>query len=90
MTFPATQRQGDVLRFIAGYQEAHGGVSPSFEEIAAALGLKGKSCAHWMLDALEERGHVRRLRNRARAIEVLRPVSIPRGPAGEPLFMVRL
>jgi repressor LexA len=46
------------------------GVSPSFEEMKLALGLKSKSGIHRLIEALEERGYLERLPNRARALEV--------------------
>ncbi|MBM3928244.1 MAG: transcriptional repressor LexA, partial [Sphingomonadales bacterium] len=48
------------------------GVSPSFEEMKEALDLKSKSGVHRLISALEERGFLRRLPNRARALEVLK------------------
>src|SRR5690606_26602225 len=48
------------------------GISPSFEEMKEALDLKSKSGVHRLISALEERGFIRRLPNRARALEVLR------------------
>lgn len=47
------------------------GCSPTFEEIMAHTGLKSKSNVHRLLTSLEERGYIRRLYGRARAIEVL-------------------
>ncbi len=81
-------RQQAALRYIIGYQEAFGGVSPSFMEIGAAIGYMGKSQVGRVLTALERKGHIRRLRYRARAIEVLRPISIAHGLHGEPLFFL--
>ena len=49
-----------------------GGISPSFEEMKEALGLKSKSGIHRLISALEERGFLRRLPNRARALEVIK------------------
>ena len=49
-----------------------GGISPSFDEMRDALGLKSKSGVHRLISALEERGFIRRLPNRARALEVLK------------------
>lgn len=84
-----TPRQADLLRFIQGYQEAHGGVSPSCDEMSRALGCKARSGhVFGMLLGLEERGHISRLPNRVRAIEILSPISIPRSPEGEPLYAV--
>ena len=66
---------------------AEGGVSPSFEEMKEALDLKSKSGIHRLISGLEERGFIRRLPHRARALEVVRlpeetAVARPRaGPA---------
>lgn len=49
------------------------GVTPSFEEMKVRLGLKSKSGVHRLVHALEERGFIRLIPNRYRAIEVLRP-----------------
>jgi len=59
------------MRFIQARLEETG-VSPSFEEMKEALDLKSKSGVHRLISALEERGFIRRLPNRARALEVLR------------------
>ncbi len=66
-----TSKQQELLRFIQDRLEA-GGVSPSFEEMKEALDLKSKSGIHRLISALEERGFIRRLPNRARALEVLK------------------
>jgi SOS-response transcriptional repressor LexA len=68
-----TPTQNNALRFIRSYIENNGGVSPSFTEIGAALGLKSKSNVSRIVVELERRGHIRRLHNRMRAIEVLEP-----------------
>jgi repressor LexA len=60
-----------LIRFIQARLEDTG-VSPSFEEMKEALDLKSKSGVHRLISALEERGFIRRLPNRARALEVLR------------------
>lgn len=73
-----TQKQFELLRFIDERLKATG-VSPSFEEMKEALDLKSKSGVHRLINALEERQFLRRLPNRARALEVLR---MP-GAAGE-------
>lgn len=67
-----TQQQSQLLGFIEGYQSEHGGASPSFEDMKAALSLKSKSGVHRILAGLEERGFIRRMRYRNRAIEVIR------------------
>ena len=66
-----TSKQRELLRFI---QErlAQDSVPPSFDEMKDALQLKSKSGIHRLITALEERGFIRRLPNRARAIEVIR------------------
>jgi repressor LexA len=66
-----TQRQHQLLQFIHGYFRDHG-VPPSFEEMRAALRLKSKSGIHRLITGLEERGYIRRLPYRARALEVIR------------------
>src|SRR3984893_5531974 len=66
-----TKKQSELLRFIhERLQEA--GVPPSFDEMKEALDLRSKSGIHRLILALEERNFIRRLPNRARAIEVLR------------------
>ena len=66
-----TAKQRALLLFIHERIEADG-VSPSFEEMKAALDLKSKSGIHRLITALEERGFIRRLPHKARALEVLR------------------
>jgi len=66
-----TRKQHELIRFIQERLEETG-VSPSFEEMKEALDLKSKSGVHRLISALEERGFIRRLPNRARALEVLR------------------
>ena len=66
-----TRKQHDLLSFIHTRLQATG-VSPSFEEMKEALALKSKSGVHRLISALEERRFIRRLPNRARALEVLR------------------
>ncbi len=65
-----TAKQNELLRFIHERLE-DSGVSPSFEEMKDALNLKSKSGVHRLIGALEERGFIRRLPNRARALEIL-------------------
>ncbi len=66
-----TRKQNELLRFIHERLQEEG-VPPSFEEMKDALELRSKSGIHRLIMALEERGFIRRLPNRARAIEVLR------------------
>jgi len=80
-----TRKQHELIRFIQVRLEETG-VSPSFEEMKEALDLKSKSGVHRLISALEERGFIRRLPNRARALEVLRqPEDVtPAAPAMRP------
>jgi len=72
-----TAKQQQLLLFISD-RLSSGGVSPSFDEMKDALGLKSKSGVHRLINALEERGFIRRMANRARALEVLK---LPEAPA---------
>jgi repressor LexA len=73
-----TRKQQELLLFI-NERLGKDGVSPSFDEMKDAVGLKSKSGIHRLITALEERGFIRRLPHRARALEVLK---LPPG-AGE-------
>ena len=66
-----TRKQYELLVFI-NRRLSEGGVSPSFEEMKEALGLKSKSGIHRLISGLEERGFIKRLPHRARALEVVR------------------
>jgi repressor LexA len=66
-----TRKQHELLCYINDHL-GETGVSPSFEEMKEALDLKSKSGVHRLISALEERGFIRRLPNRARALEVMR------------------
>ena len=66
-----TRKQNELLRFVHE-RVRETGVPPSFDEMKEALDLKSKSGIHRLITALEERGFIKRLANRARAIEVLR------------------
>ena len=66
-----TRKQYELLVFI-NRRLAESGVSPSFEEMKEALGLRSKSGIHRLISGLEERGFIRRLAHRARALEVVR------------------
>jgi repressor LexA len=66
-----TKKQYDLLMFIHKRVQRDG-VSPSFDEMKAALDLRSKSGIHRLITALEERGFIRRLPHRARAIEIMR------------------
>src|SRR5882762_3751139 len=77
-----TRKQFELLRFIhERLKEA--GVPPSFDEMKDALDLRSKSGIHRLITALEERGFIRRLPNRARAIEVIKlPDTLGNGMGG--------
>ncbi len=81
-----TSKQHELLRFIHERLEASG-ISPSFEEMKEALDLKSKSGVHRLIGALEERGFIRRLANRARALEVLK---MPEGGGSRDVNVVKL
>ena len=76
-----TRKQHDLLMFIHE-RLREDGVPPSFEEMKEALDLRSKSGIHRLITALEERGFIRRLAHRARALEILKlPESAVPGPA---------
>ena len=77
-----TRKQHQLVCFIND-RLSTSGVSPSFEEMKEALDLKSKSGVHRLISALEERGFIRRLANRARALEVLKmPERVRQAEAG--------
>lgn len=71
-----TERQAELLDFIRWSQSTKG-VTPSFQDMCDMLDLRSKSGVHRLITALEERGFIRRLRNRARAIEILDKPHLP-------------
>lgn len=75
-----TRKQLELLEFIQK-RVARDGVPPSFDEMKDALDLRSKSGIHRLITALEERGFIRRLAHRARAIEIVR---LPEAMGGEP------
>src|ERR1700754_710527 len=80
-----TRKQHELLRYIHERLK-ESGVPPSFDEMKDALNLRSKSGIHRLITALEERGFIRRLPNRARALEVVRlPESVAPNmrPAGK-------
>jgi repressor LexA len=81
-----TKKQHELLLFIQS-RLAEDGVSPSFEEMKDALNLKSKSGIHRLISGLEERGFIRRLAHRARALDVVRlPPGIPAALADRTKF----
>lgn len=84
-----TKKQHELLMYIHTYLEDRG-VCPSFDEMKEALDLKSKSGIHRLITALTERGFIRRLPHRARALEVLKlpdavlPEGLTKRPASPP------
>jgi repressor LexA len=76
-----TRKQYELLRFI-NERLKEAGVPPSFDEMKDALDLRSKSGIHRLITALEERGFIRRLPNRARAIEVIKMPELGAGAGG--------
>ena len=83
-----TRKQHELLSFIHQHLNRHG-VSPSFDEMKDALGLKSKSGIHRLITGLEERGFIRRLAHRARAVEVLRLPADMETPAELPANVIK-
>jgi repressor LexA len=84
-----TAKQHELLQFIQ-HRLGDNGVSPSFDEMREALELKSKSGVHRLISALEERGFIRRLPNRARALEVIKvpETAVPAAPAPRPVLPI--
>jgi repressor LexA len=78
-----TKKQYELLKFI-NKKLNQVGISPSFDEMKVALNLKSKSGIHRLITGLEERGYIRRLPHRARALEVIK---LPRIDEERPLKM---
>jgi repressor LexA len=82
-----TKKQHELLSFI-NRRLADEGVPPSFDEMKTALGLRSKSGIHRLITGLEERGFIRRMPHRARALEVVRmpkaaPDAVNKPPKGQ-------
>lgn len=75
-----TRRQRELLVYLRAYDGANG-TAPSFDEMVAAMGYKSKNSVHKLLVGLQERGFIRRMKGRARAIELV--------PEGHVHFKVR-
>ncbi|MEP6785503.1 MAG: transcriptional repressor LexA [Sphingomonadales bacterium] len=87
-----TRKQHDLICFINDRLEATG-ISPSVEEMKEALDLKSKSGVHRLISALEERGFIRRLPNRARALEVTKLPEggvVAKAPAAKPSNVIEM
>ena len=70
-----TFQQEKLLKFIIDYQKQNN-VTPSFDEMKDGLDLKSKSGIHRIVSALEERGYIKKLNNRARAIEIIKNINL--------------
>ena len=88
--FTSTPAQQQVWRFITGYLEAHDGISPTFQEIRLALGIGSRQSVSDLLDRLEERGVLTRLRLHQRAIALIVTPQVPRAPDGAPLYFISI
>ena len=75
-----TKKQHQLIIFI-DYKLRNSGISPSFDEMKEALKLKSKSGIHRLITGLEERGYIRRLPHRARALEIIK---LPENLSAEP------
>jgi repressor LexA len=80
-----TRKQLELLTFIKTRTEADG-VPPSFDEMKEALDLRSKSGIHRLITALEERGFIRRLAHRARALEIIKLPEAMERAAAKPAF----
>lgn len=76
-----TPKQHKLLMYIDSFIKTNGH-SPSFEEMKAAVGLKSKSGIHALINSLEERGFIRKLAHKARALEVLKMPEADEAPKG--------
>ena len=66
-----TKKQKILFEYLDKYIDGSG-ISPSFEEMKQALGLKSKSGIHRLITSLEERGYIRRIKHKARAMEIVK------------------
>jgi SOS-response transcriptional repressor LexA len=70
-----TNVQMETLDFIRGHLEQSGGVAPTVREIAHGMGYANHGCVQLTLTRLQDRGYIRRMRGRARAMEVIQRVA---------------
>jgi len=77
-----------LARFIAGYMDHHDGVAPTYAECARGIGVQSKASVSRLVRDLANSGSLRTLPRKDRAMELTRPVSIPRAPDGAPLYFV--
>lgn len=69
---PLTEKQAELLAYLKSCEKC-----PNFEDMMLALGLRSKSGVHRLISALEERGYIKRIPNRARCIELLPEPTLP-------------
>ena len=69
-----TETQRKVMLHLQDYMKAHDGIAPSLAEMATALSIKSSSGLHATMLRLEERGYIRRIKGKARALEIVRRV----------------
>lgn len=86
---PLSSHHRDLLRFIIGYQQAHG-YGPSLEEMAEAMAVEGTETVRRWLNDLERGGHTARPVKLPRCVKVLNRLPIPRAPDGAPLHFIRI
>ncbi len=84
MTMGLTPRQNDLYVYLLE-REFEGRVAPTIDEMRDRLGVRSKSSVHRLVEGLTERGLIRRLPDRARAIEIVRAKQIARGFIVEPI-----
>lgn len=77
MSISLTPRQLELLQYIQAYQVANAGVAPSFDECRHSIGLASKSGIYRLMRGLEDRGHIRRMSRRSRAIEIVTELPVP-------------
>jgi SOS-response transcriptional repressor LexA len=82
-----TQKQLELLRFIKSFIDANG-FAPSFPQMMAGIDVTSKSGVYRLLVGLEEQGRIRRLHNRARAIEIVENPALPVDISGMPVKLL--
>lgn len=78
---PLTHKQKELLDYLSACDTC-----PSFDEMREAIGLRSKSGVHRLVEALQERGYIRRALNRARAIELVDEPKLPENLAQYNVF----
>jgi repressor LexA len=68
MQYSLTPKQSELLAYIRAYIAQNNGVAPSFDEMRDAMGIAAKSGIHRMIDGLQARGYVSRMKGQARSL----------------------